>query len=481
MKKPVKKAVTPARKKVVTPARAASRSKRKAPGRAAKFAAPPRKARPLAFVIPPILLETAPPPLVPRMPESKPVESQIILQQEVAENQNSPAVISLLPSATNVFFESAAIIPSLVQAPITPTRMEPEIPTMAPDVAVSAAHEPERGILRLLARDPHCLFATWDFSRASLESHRQHSFDGCLHLKVHAEGQGEEQDVQDVQDVLLTPEACEWFLSVQRGGTEYRVEMGYRNRAGAWVSMADPAVATTPAEVPSAPATAQMRTVVFPVLDDTAAAVLSAGPVMEPAPRVQRYPAAEITVASDLPWIPEVQAALAALSAPQQKAKTPVAANSLQLHMAELERGVPGPAQGPEAVPPPGGLPSSIPGVFSLPTSFLPAQQVQPESIPARNFWFTVNAELIIYGATEPDAQVEIGGHPVRLRPDGGFSFRFALPDGQFELPVVAASADGVDCRGAVLRFARCTQTVGVVGVHPQDPELKKPLAESCA
>ena len=61
----------------------------------------------------------------------------------------------------------------------------------------------------------------------------------------------------------------------------------------------------------------------------------------------------------------------------------------------------------------------------------------------AKGFWFNVNAELIIYGATEPDAKVTLGGHEIKLRPDGSFSYRFALPDGNYDLPAVAVSADG--------------------------------------
>ena len=63
----------------------------------------------------------------------------------------------------------------------------------------------------------------------------------------------------------------------------------------------------------------------------------------------------------------------------------------------------------------------------------------------AKGFWFNVNAELIIYGATEPDAKVTLGGHEIKLRSDGSFSYRFALPDGKYDLPAVAVSADGTD------------------------------------
>ncbi|MEI9864388.1 MAG: hypothetical protein WDN00_07490 [Limisphaerales bacterium] len=48
-----------------------------------------------------------------------------------------------------------------------------------------------------------------------------------------------------------------------------------------------------------------------------------------------------------------------------------------------------------------------------------------------KNFWFNVNAELIIYGATEPNAKVTLGGHEIKLRSDGTSVSVFALPDGK--------------------------------------------------
>jgi hypothetical protein len=97
----------------------------------------------------------------------------------------------------------------------------------------------------------------------------------------------------------------------------------------------------------------------------------------------------------------------------------------------------------------------------------------------AKGFWFNVNAELIIYGATEPDAKVTLGGHEIKLRPDGSFSYRFSLPDGNYDLPAVAVSADGDDARAANLKFSRATEYLGDVGAHPQDPALKPPLPEN--
>jgi len=96
-------------------------------------------------------------------------------------------------------------------------------------------------------------------------------------------------------------------------------------------------------------------------------------------------------------------------------------------------------------------------------------------------FWFNINAELILYGATEPDATVSIGGRRIRLRPDGTFSYRFALPDGTFDLPAIATSAAGDDTRAADLRFRRQTAYRGDVGTHPQDAQLKPPTPDHVA
>ena len=111
-------------------------------------------------------------------------------------------------------------------------------------------------------------------------------------------------------------------------------------------------------------------------------------------------------------------------------------------------------------------------GISSVTSPFGGAEQ-------AKGFWFNVNAELIIYGATEPDAKVTLGGHEIKLRSDGTFSFRFALPDGKYDLPAVAVSADGTDGRAAELKFSRTTEYLGDVGATPQDPALKPPLPDN--
>jgi hypothetical protein len=88
-------------------------------------------------------------------------------------------------------------------------------------------------------------------------------------------------------------------------------------------------------------------------------------------------------------------------------------------------------------------------------------------------FWFKINAELIVYGATEPNASVTIGGQPIALRPDGTFRVQLALPDGSFELPVTAHSIAG-ELRRAQLHFSRRTERQGDV------EELSDPTNPPC-
>lgn len=59
-----------------------------------------------------------------------------------------------------------------------------------------------------------------------------------------------------------------------------------------------------------------------------------------------------------------------------------------------------------------------------------------------RKFWLTVDCELIVYGSTEADAKVSVQGKQIKLRPDGTFTLRYALPDGKQVIPVKAVSVD---------------------------------------
>ena len=95
--------------------------------------------------------------------------------------------------------------------------------------------------------------------------------------------------------------------------------------------------------------------------------------------------------------------------------------------------------------------PLGAPAVASFGSgSWLPGRQ--------RKFWFDLDAELIVYGSTQPNARITLQGEPVTLRPDGSFTMRFSLPDSRQIIPAVATSADGVEERTIVLAVERNTK-----------------------
>jgi len=70
------------------------------------------------------------------------------------------------------------------------------------------------------------------------------------------------------------------------------------------------------------------------------------------------------------------------------------------------------------------------------------------QTLKSRKFFFELGTELIVYGRTEPDAQVWHGNKQIPLRPDGTFSLRFALPDNGFiPLDFKAISHDQLELR----------------------------------
>ena len=90
------------------------------------------------------------------------------------------------------------------------------------------------------------------------------------------------------------------------------------------------------------------------------------------------------------------------------------------------------------------------PGISSLFSRMAAAEQ--------KKFFLEVWTELILYGRTEADADVTVAGKKVKLRSDGTFSLRYALPEGNFEYRVVATSADKKDTREITPAVKRYTK-----------------------
>ena len=340
--------------------------------------------------------------------------------------------------------------------------------------------------LSLTARDPHWLYANWDFTARQLHQHNAQAAAGHLSLRLFYGEAGGELATQ----VEVHPESRNWFVPVQRADQRYVAELGYLDRAGGWVSLAASAGTKTPPDALSKDTTVQFATIphdvpLVPVAQSIQEATWESpalAELMEVAlvemcllkaeevsvgPFHLTEPMAMAPLEFDA-WTPAQEQALAEIISLDEVRQ--VWTGSLEVSKM-VQRQLAGEILSQAAGP--GGAVSSPLGAGAAVTSPMGGAGAGPR----KGFWFNINAELIIYGATEPDAQVTIAGRPIRLRPDGSFSFRFALPDGEFELPATAVSADGEDARQAKLHFRRDTEYRGDVGRHPQDERLQPPTA----
>lgn len=380
--------------------------------------------------------------------------------------------------------------------------------------------------LWLTARDPQWLYAHWDLSAAQQRDYNAASDDGHLVVRVfEKEVLGEPVVTQHVH-----PESKNWFIHVGRGGIKFVAQLGYFDQQERWQTIAVSAATMTPPEnlsedtsaefatlpvevpfdqlvemvktvvsqhVPLIEALAQLREEGHPNLPtaDTFAPLPAAldvtpptpsAPIGAAAPATPRGSAARVATAGPAPtphWTPAQAKALAEVVTMDEVRRVWIGS----LEITELiRRQLVKQLSEQSAAQLAAGRGSLGPGSPSSPFGALGALGSLPGPITggggkAHGFWFNVNAELIIYGATEPDATVTMGGRQIRLRPDGTFSYRFALPDGTFDLPAIATSAAGDDSRVAELRFRRQTAYHGDVGAHPQDQRLKPPTPENVA
>lgn len=355
-----------------------------------------------------------------------------------------------------------------------------DLGTPAPASPANATRElgelPEAyGTQRLLltARDPHWLYASWDLTREQLQKYNQLSRDGHLILRLYinaAKG-------TPINEIHVHPESRHWFLHCGRGSLRYVAELGFYSRKGNWTHISTSKATLTPPETLSDDTSVRFATIPIEVPFRQLVELVK-DVVRESTPLVE---AIQELRAAGHPGLPDERSAAAnQWTAEQEKALAEVVSMDMvrrvwvgSLEITELIRRKLVHEISSAAVSQfsqQAGLP--IGGISSISSPFGGMEK-------GRGFWFNVNAELIIYGATEPSAEVSVGGRVIKLRSDGTFSYRFALPDGNYDLPVVAVSSDKAEARHAALNFTRSTEYTGEVGLHPQDPALKPPVPES--
>jgi hypothetical protein len=320
----------------------------------------------------------------------------------------------------------------------------------------------------LVARDPHWLYAHWDLTDAQLRDYNRVAADRHLVLRVFRDV------VSDVPhaEVHVHPESRNWFVHVGVGGARYVAALGYYTDPDRrWIQVAVSSPTFTPPDSVSDDTTVQFATIPADISFEELVAVVKAA-VAQHVPLAEAVLQLKAAGFADLPdpedfarrtWTPRQQQAMSRILSMDSVRRIWLGSMEItELVRRQLGREISsaGAAQF---------------GVAASRGAFGSISSAYGGGARPRGFWFNVNAELIVYGATEPDAEVRIGDRVIKLRRDGTFSYRFALPDGEYHLPVTATSADGEEQRAAELRFARRTAYRGDVAAHPQDPALKPP------
>ena len=287
----------------------------------------------------------------------------------------------------------------------------------------------------LMPRDPQWAYAYWDIPGPHKEEMRRQ---GGVRLALRF------YDVTDIDINSVAPHslqqyecdemAREWFLPIPVSDRDYIAEIGYVAADGRWLMMARSAPIHVPPVYPSDWVEDHFVTVNF---DDD----LRGKTVMTLVPPSKKAAAVD---AEGNPIYDEIFAKAQSMEAQR-------IAGSLFGSMHQV----------PEQAVSSFVFPSGV-GMWALPTasginmSGVGFSASAPPIRP-RKFWLIADAELIVYGATEPDATVTIGSRKIDLQPDGTFRFQMSFQDGLIDYPIKAVAADGEQTRSIHMKFTRET------------------------
>jgi uncharacterized protein len=277
----------------------------------------------------------------------------------------------------------------------------------------------------LMPRDPQWAYVYWDVPNEHKEEmRRQGGRQLALRLYDATDVDLSYQAPHSVQEYPCDELAREWYLPIPVSDRDYVIDIGYRSIDGRWLMIARSAAVRIPPVYPSDWIEDQFITVGWD--EDLVGKTFLK---LEP-------PSLKVGATSN-PIYDHIFGMA-------QSAEAQRVAGSLFGSM----QMVPGSAQmiAEQALSsyifPSGVGMWAVPTVSGLTMSGVGFSASAPPIRP-RQFWLIADAELIVYGATEPDATVTIGGRPIKLSPDGTFRFQMSFQDGLIDYPIMAVAADG--------------------------------------
>ena len=326
----------------------------------------------------------------------------------------------------------------------------------------------------VIAQEPHWLFCYWDYTLTE-------GIEGAIFLR-----HGREGTERPEAEVPVPAETNSWYLSVRDADADYYVELGHYN-GGHWKTLTRSGTVLTPRDTLAGfgdPVFANMPFhATFQQLVEKLRGEMREGESLAAAlARLQGrgdLPLGRLSPAQRIALDRLIDTELGTLTSGDLASYLgSPGAGLFSGRLAQSSWGA-GAASWAQA---PGGFSSAflgLPGASwesalgswsSAAMSSWGAVSSWMSSWAPREFFMHLNAEVIFYGGTHPDAKVTIAGKEIMIRPDGTFRYHFVFPDGEFEIPITATSPDGVETRRGVLRFERATAREGDVGSTAQPP-----------
>ena len=291
----------------------------------------------------------------------------------------------------------------------------------------------------LLPRDPQWGYTYWDISNEHKSEARQQGGQNLvLRLCDVTDIEVDRQSPHTMQQFDCDEMARDWYLAIPVSDRDYLVEIGYLTADGRWLMLARSTPVRIPPTYPSDWAEDQFVTIDWQE-DLRGKTFLELVP-----PSRQTDGEAVVNPIYD-------QLFDTAQSAEEQRVTGSLFGSMQQVPQQSVSSFVFAPGARMSALPTVSGIGMSGIGMSGIGMS----ASVPP--IRPRNFWLIADAELIVYGATEPDAKVTIDGNPIQLNPDGTFRFQLSFQDGVIRYPIIAVAADGEQMRSIHMKFTRET------------------------
>lgn len=291
----------------------------------------------------------------------------------------------------------------------------------------------------LLPRDPQWSYTYWDVPNEHKEElRRQGGQQLALRLYDVTDINIEYQSPHSIQEYPCDELAREWYLPIPVSDRDYVVDIGYRCADGRWLVLAKSATVHAPPVYPSD--WIEDHFITIPWEEDLRGKTFLE---LVPPSKKTAYTAGSNPIYDEIFGM-------------AQGAEAQRVAGSLFGSMQH----VPGsmvPSQAISSYVFPSGVGMwAVPTMSGLTMSGAGFSASAPPMRP-RKFWLIADAELIVYGATEPDATVTIGGKEIKLNPDGTFRFQMSFQDGLIDYPIKAVAADGEQTRSIHMKFTRET------------------------